>query len=95
MLRFNLPAAGPELAAVGRALDASGRTDQDAAKEAIDRIAALFDALPLPHRLSEAGVALDILPDLAALALASSATQSNPRPVTSVDEVAEILRSAW
>jgi maleylacetate reductase len=95
VLRFNVTAALPELAAVGRALGASERSDQDAAEDGIDRIAALFDTLPLPHRLRDAGVALDTLPDLAALALASSATRSNPRSVASVDEIAEILRVAW
>jgi alcohol dehydrogenase class IV len=51
----------------------------------------------LPHRLRDAGVGLkeSDLPRLAAIAFQNRTVQNNPRPITDVAQLEELLREAW
>ncbi len=96
-IRFNLDAIAPLLAPAAEAMDIAlaGRSDEDAVKEAAQRISDLVESMHLPQRLRDAGVREADLPHLAQLAFESRTVQSNPKPITDAAQVEEILRAAW
>lgn len=49
----------------------------------------------LPQHLRDVGVQEVDLPQLAQIALQSRAVQSNPRPISSAEEIEAVLRAAW
>jgi maleylacetate reductase len=74
---------------VARALGAS---DDTSAARAVAR---LVRTLHLPGSLQELGITADQLPELAHRAISYDRNAQNARPVTSVDDVMEILEMAW
>lgn len=96
-MRFNLDVAAPDLAAAAAAMgiETHGLTSESAAAAAADRVYQLVGEMNLPQRLRDVGVRESDLPELARLALESSAVRSNPRPVTDADEIERLLRAAW
>jgi maleylacetate reductase len=96
-MRFNLDATSPQLALVAGAMGIalSGQSDQAAAQAAIDRVSDFICQLGLPQHLQDAGVIHSQLPQLAQLALQSSAVQANPRPITDAAQIEAVLRAAW
>jgi alcohol dehydrogenase class IV len=96
-MRFNLDATAGQLAQVATAIDPAISGDSTAAVAAagIDRVAALIRELGLPQRLRDVGVAGSDLPQLARLAVASSAVRNNPKPVKDAAELEALLRDAW
>ncbi len=60
-----------------------------------DAVRALVTDLDLPHRLRDVGVSEDDFPALAKDALEDLIVATNPRPVDSVEDVIEVLASAW
>jgi lactaldehyde reductase len=87
VMRFNLEAAGDKLALIARTLDAEGN---DAA-QAVDRLLARIGH---PTRLSEVGVKAADLKACAELALTDPATITNPRAVTSAEQVIAVYQQA-
>jgi maleylacetate reductase len=85
-VRFNAEAVPDEVRSIGTALGAP-----DDAAGAID---ALRQALGLPARLRDAGVAEDELEAIARLSQSNHNVGRNPRPVSEADALG-ILRSAW
>ena len=96
-ISFNLDAIAPLLAPAAEAMGIAlaGRSDEDAVKEAAQRISDLVESMHLPQRLRDAGVREADLPHLAQLAFESRTVQSNPKPITDAAQVEEILRAAW
>jgi alcohol dehydrogenase class IV len=97
VMQFNRPARVAELAAIGRAMNASDEHEDDerAADAAIAAVAELAGALGIPASLAELGITEDELPDLADAALGvSRLIINNPRELREPDLV-EILRAAW
>lgn len=88
VLRWNRAATEPQQAEIARSL---GRTDGDAAQAVADLVASLGQ----PGRLRDAGVRRDQLPPVAAGALDNVFVRANPRPITTVAEIEEILDMAW
>lgn len=88
-LRFCIPAVPDRIAEIGEALgmEARGMTPEQAAEEAVARVAKLFKDAGLPATLREFGVDVDQmdLPALAADAMKSRSIPLNPRPVTPDD----------
>lgn len=76
-------------------VDTAGLDAQAAAEAAADAVAKLVSDLALPSRLRDVGVAEADFPALAADAMEDMIVASNPRPVTSVEDVIEVLRSAY
>lgn len=95
VMRFNLRACAAELAAAGRAMGLRGGKDGAVAAAAIDATATLIGGLGLPTRLREAGVAVEDLPGLAALAMLSDAVRANPQPIEDAARIEALLRAAW
>jgi alcohol dehydrogenase len=94
-MRFNHPAVVPAQAAIAEALGVP-RDGDDAgvARRGIERITALLVDLGIPTGLRALGVAEDGLADLAEAAWHDPCFATNPRPVSSREEVVEVLRSA-
>ncbi len=78
VLTFNAEAAPERTARIAAAM---GRDDGYASAA----VAELVASLPMPGRLSDAGVGEDMLPELVRQAEADSCKASNPRPVTVAD----------
>ncbi|MGR8920824.1 MAG: iron-containing alcohol dehydrogenase, partial [Gammaproteobacteria bacterium] len=72
-----------------------GLDDAAAAAAARDAVAGLVGELGLPGRLRDVGVSQDDFAALARDALEDMIVATNPRPVSSVEEVIELLHSAW
>jgi maleylacetate reductase len=96
-MRFNLDATAAELAQfaemIGIARDSRG--DAALAEAGIERVAALIAQLGLPQRLRDAGVPEAALPQLAELAFQSRTVQNNPKPISAVAQLEELLQAAW
>jgi alcohol dehydrogenase class IV len=95
VMRYNASAAGPKLALVARALGhADGAHDDRLALSAADAVAALLVRIGHPTHLSKVGVGAGDLDECAALALTDGATMTNPRSVSSVQEIVAVYRQA-
>ena len=99
-LSFNLDTVAPQLALMAEAMginrntSAKPRSNEDMAKEAVDKIYTLIGEMNLPQHLSSVGVKESDLPYLAQVALQSRAVLNNPKPITSVTQIEEILYAA-
>jgi maleylacetate reductase len=87
VLRFNAAVNGARQQALAAAL---GRPDDPLA----DIVAGLVRTLGLPGSLAELSVGPAHWPDIAARALVYEQVQVNPRPLTSADDVMQILHDA-
>jgi alcohol dehydrogenase class IV len=96
-MRFNLDVTAPFLGQVAEAMDVTLPTQSDGSKAeaAIQAVERLIGQLGLPQRLREVGVAEADLPQLAQLALKSSAVQQNPKPLVEAAQAEAIFRVAW
>ncbi|GAB4415991.1 MAG: maleylacetate reductase [Anaerolineae bacterium] len=96
-MRFNLDATAPLLAQVAEAMGVTMPTQSNNSKAeaAIQSVEDLIGQLGLPQRLREAGVLEADLPQLAQLALKSSAVQQNPKALTGAAQAEAIFRAAW
>ncbi len=83
-------------AAEAMGVDIAGMSAEEAATAAADEVATLVrDDMGLPWRLRDVGVTHDDFPGIAADALEDIIVAGNPRPVTSTDQVIELLHRAW
>ena len=95
-LRFNLETASSELAQAAEAMGLPrGASERATAEAAIAGVHELIRQMGLPQRLRDAGVAEADLPELARVALMSSAVQNNPRRLADVAEAESLFRAAW
>jgi alcohol dehydrogenase class IV len=88
VLRWNRPVNGLQHAVVAHAM---GANDDDAAAA----VAKLIETLGQPARLRDVGVRHEHYDAIAAGAMQNVFVRSNPRPVTSPDQIREILDMAW
>ncbi|HYA99151.1 MAG TPA: iron-containing alcohol dehydrogenase [Ktedonobacteraceae bacterium] len=99
-LGFNLDTVAPQLALMAEAMgidrntNSKPRSDEEMAREAVDRIYMLISEMNLPQHLSSVGVKESDIPYLAQVALQSRAVLSNPKPITNVTQIEEILYAA-
>src|SRR5581483_11246707 len=97
VMRFNLPARVPQLAAIARLLgeDVLGLTEHQAAARAVAAVERLRDDIGIPRRLRDLGVREDQLRPFAEKAHGiRRILRVNPRPVT-VDDLEDIYRAAF
>jgi maleylacetate reductase len=95
VMRFNHPAVVRAQAAIADALGVPRIGDEaETGRRGIEQIAALLVDLGIPTGLRALGVAEDGLADLAEAAYHDPCFATNPRPVTSREDVVEVLRSA-
>jgi alcohol dehydrogenase class IV len=91
VMRFNADAARGGLAKIRQALGMEGATDGSM----IDAIGADIERLGVPGRLGVAGVADDAVASIAASAMGDWFLKGNPRRVDDVEQLQQILRSAF
>jgi alcohol dehydrogenase class IV len=89
VLRWNRPAAEGPLTGAARAIGAGGPD------ELIGRIEAMTEALGLPRRLRDVGMERTLFDPIARHVLGDAVVRSNPRAVSSADDVLEVLDAAW
>jgi alcohol dehydrogenase class IV len=100
-MRFNIDATAPQLAraaeamGIERNISTSSMGDEALAEKAVERIYTFIGQMDLPQHLRYVGVREADIPNLAQLALQSRAVQSNPKQITNVAQIEEILRAAW
>lgn len=95
VMDFNRPVTADRQALLARAMgvETHGLRDEEAAAAGSDRLRALVRELGIKDRLSDWGVTEGDLPGIAADALEDLVVATNPRPVSSSEQVVELLRS--
>ncbi len=98
-IRFNAEATATQLlpAAEAMGIPISGISPNVVVEAMVQKIFHLIAQMNLPQHLRDAGVGLreSDLPRLAALAFQNRTVQNNPRPITDVSQLEELLREAW
>jgi alcohol dehydrogenase class IV len=97
VMGFNLPARRARFASVARLLgaDVAGRSEEEAAAQAVRAVEGLRADIGIPLRLRDLGVSEAQLRPFAEKAFAvKRILRVNPRPVT-VEDLEGILRAAW
>jgi alcohol dehydrogenase len=95
-LRFNLPAARPELTRVARLICNEGeKGDELRAEDGIAKLGDLCARAGLPRRLRDVGVKQEIFPALAEKIFGEPGLAFNPRELRSVEEIEGVLHAAW
>jgi alcohol dehydrogenase class IV len=96
-MEFNRPVAAERLALVAETagIDTRGLSAEAAAGAAIEHMHAFIQGLDCPTRLRDVGVQERDFPQLAEAVMEEVPQMENPRPVTGVAEVIELLERAW
>jgi alcohol dehydrogenase class IV len=97
VMEFNRPvsAAKQGLLARSAGLDTRALSDEAAAKAAARAVDDFVLGLGMPHRLRELEIPEEDLPKIAELVLTDGGCRNNPVPITSAEQVMEILRAAF
>jgi alcohol dehydrogenase class IV len=61
----------------------------------VQKIFHLIDQMNLPQRLRDVGVAESDLPTFARIAFENRTVQNNPKPITDVKQLEQLLKDAW
>ena len=96
-MEFNLPAAADRLALVAEAagIDTRGLTMEEAARAAIDVVRTLVSDLSCPMRLRDVGVQEGDFPLLAEAVMEEVPLTENPRPISGIADIIDLLERAW
>ena len=98
-IRFNAEATATYLlpAAEAMGIPINGISPTVVVEAMVQRIFHLIAQMNLPQRLHDAGVDLkeSDLPRLASIAFQNRTVQNNPKPITDVSQLEELLREAW
>ena len=96
-MRFNLDASAERQALIAEALgiDISKLSSTEAGLAAADAVAALTKTLGLPARLRDVGVAENSLESIAKATMQDKHIPTNPKRITSYQQILEVLQQAW
>lgn len=92
VMRYNADAVPDAMGEIADAMDAGARIKD--AEAGARFVAALLESLPIPQRLSDAGMRSEMLDPVAVDAAANATVRANPRPAGAAD-IRELLRLAW
>ena len=97
VMEFNRPASAAKQALLARSagLDTRGMSDEVAAEAAARAVDDFIMGMGMPHRLRELEIPEEDLPKIAELVLTDGGTRSNPIPITTVEQVMEVLKAAF
>jgi maleylacetate reductase len=97
VMEFNRPVSAAKQALLARSagLDTRGLSDEAAAEAAARAVDDFVLGLGMPHRLRELEIPEEDLPKIAELVLTDGACRNNPIPITSAEQVLEVLRAAF
>ena len=96
-IRFNADATATQLVPAAEEMGVPvNRINPMVAVEAlVQKIFHLIGQMNLPQRLRDAGVAESDLPRLAQIGFQNRTVQNNPKPITDVMQLEQLLRDAW
>ena len=94
-LRFNKDVIKLGLSKVATAFGLTQQEDGLLLDNVIETIESLFAKLKIPKRLRDVGVLQDALPIIAAHVMGDWFLRGNPRPVSNVLEIQQVLEAAW
>ncbi len=96
-IRFNAEATATQLlpAAEAMGLPVNGISPKVVIEALAQKIHELIGRMNLPQQLRDAGVAESDIPRLAQLAFQNRTVQNNPKPITDVMQLEQLLRGAW
>ena len=97
VMEFNRPVSAAKQALLARSagLDTRGLSDESAAEAAARAVDDFVLGLGMPHRLRELEIPEEDLPKIAELVLTDGGCRNNPVPITSFEQVMEVLRAAF
>lgn len=97
VMEFNRPVSAAKQAVLARSagLDTRGMSDEAAAEAAARAVDEFILGMGLPHRIRELEIPEEDLPEIAELVLTDGGCRNNPIPITSVDQVMEVLKKAF
>ena len=97
VMEFNRPVSAAKQALLARSagLDTRGLSDEAAAEAAARAVDDFVLGLGMPHRLRELEIPEEDLPKIAELVLTDGGCRNNPVPITSSEQVMEVLRAAF
>jgi len=98
-IRFNAEVTATQLlpAAEAMGIPVNGISPNVVVEAMVQKIFHLIGQMNLPQHLRDAGVGLQEsdLPRLASIAFQNRTVQNNPKPITDVSQLEELLREAW
>ena len=97
VMEFNRPASAAKQSLLARSagLDTGGMSDEAAAEAAARAVDDFVMGLGMPHRIRELEIPETDLPEIARLVLTDGGCRDNPIPITSTDQVMEVLKKAF
>ena len=97
VMEFNRPVSAAKQALLARSagLNTRGLSDEAAAEAAARAVDDFVLGLGMPHRLRELEIPEEDLPKIAELVLTDGGCRNNPVPITSSEQVMEVLRAAF
>ena len=97
VMEFNRPVSAAKQALLARSagLDTQGLSDEDAAEAAARAVDDFVLGMGMPHRIRELEIPEEDLPKIAELVLTDGGCRNNPIPITSAEQVMEVLRKAF
>jgi alcohol dehydrogenase class IV len=97
VMEFNRPVSAAKQALLARSagIDTRGMSDDAAAEAAARAVDDLVLGMGMPHRIRELEIPEADLPKIAELVLTDGGCRNNPIPITSAEQVMEVLRAAF
>ena len=97
VMEYNRPVSAHKQALLARAagIDARGMDDETAAEAAARAVDALVLGMGMPHRIRELEIPEEDLPIIAAETLGDGGARNNAIPMTSQEQVMEVLARAF
>jgi len=96
-IRFNAGATASQLIPAAEVMEISlnGPNPKGVIEAMVEQIYKLIGSMDLPQRLRDAGVAESDLSHLAQIAFQNRTVQNNPKPITDVSQIEQLLAEAW
>jgi alcohol dehydrogenase class IV len=97
VMEFNRPVSAAKQALLARSagIDTRGMSDDAAAEAAARAVDDLVLGMGMPHRIRELEIPEADLPKIAELVLTDGGCRNNPIPITSAEQVMEVLKAAF
>jgi alcohol dehydrogenase class IV len=97
VMEFNRPVSAAKQALLARSagIDTRGMSDEAAAEAAARAVDDFVLGMGMPHRIRELEIPEADLPEIAELVLTDGGCRNNPIPITSAEQVMEVLRAAF
>ena len=97
VMEYNRPASADKQAMLAQAagLEIRGMSDEAAAEAAARVVDEFIMGLGMPHRLRELEIPREDLRDIAEQTMEDGGGRNNPVPISSVEQVLEVLEKAW